>query len=288
MSNPSGTIVPLRDRSIGALLIDAGRLRPEDADRILRTQRERGLRFGEAAIALGLLTDDDIRFALARQYEHAVLPIGDPSIDAEVLAAFRPGHFTVEALRQVRTQLLLRWLDTTPERRSFALIGAESAVGRSFMAANLAVLFAQLGESTLLIDADLRAPRQHRLFKLPNEVGVATVLSERAGLDVARVIAPLPKLSVMTAGPTPPNPQELLSRPAFERLIDAARQQYDVVLIDTPPWDDGADAQIIAARAGASILVTRQDRTSIRSISAIVTALRDCSAHLVGSVVNQY
>ncbi len=288
MSNPSGTIVPLRDRSIGALLIDAGRLRPEDADRILRTQRERGLRFGEAAIALGLLTDDDIRFALARQYEHAVLPIGDPSIDAEVLAAFRPGHFTVEALRQLRTQLLLRWLDTTPERRSFALIGAEGEVGRSFMAANLAVLFAQLGESTLLIDADLRAPRQHRLFRLPNEVGVATVLSERAGLDVARVIAPLPKLSVLTAGPTPPNPQELLSRPTFERLIDAARQQYDVVLIDTPPWDDGADAQIIAARAGASILVTRQDRTSIRSISAIVTALRECGAHLVGSVVNQY
>lgn len=288
MGNASGTIVPLRDRSIGALLVDAGRLRPEDADRILRVQRERGLRFGEAAIQLGLLTDDDIRFALARQYEHAVLPIGDPSIDAEVLAAFRPGHFTVEALRQLRTQLLLRWLDTTPERRSFALIGAEASVGRSFMAANLAVLFAQLGESTLLIDADLRAPRQHRLFKLPNEVGVATVLSERAGLDVARVVAPLPKLSVLTAGPTPPNPQELLSRPAFARMIDAARQQFDVVLIDTPPWDDGADAQIVAARAGASILITRQDRTSIRSIAAIVTALRECGAHLVGSVVNEY
>jgi receptor protein-tyrosine kinase len=116
---------------------------------------------------------------------------------------------------------------------------------------------------------------------------VATVLSDRAGLDAARVIAPLPNLSVLTAGPTPPNPQELLSRPAFARMIDAARHHYDVVLIDTPPWDDGADAQIIAARAGASILVTRQDRTSIRSIADIVTALRECGAHLVGSVVNQ-
>jgi receptor protein-tyrosine kinase len=281
------TIVPLRDRSIGALLIDAGRLRPEDADRILRAQRERGLRFGEAAIELGLLTEADIRFALGRQYEHAILPIGDASIDAEVIAAFRPGHFTVEALRQLRTQLLLRWLDTTPDRRSFALIGAEAAVGRSFIAANLAVLFAQLGEKTLLIDADLREPRQHHLFRLPNDLGVATVLTERANLDVARNIVPLPKLTVLTAGVRPPNPQELLSRPAFARMIDAARHEFDVVLIDTPPWDDGADAQIIAARAGASILVTRQDRTSIRSIAAIVTALRECGAHLVGSVVNQ-
>ena len=283
----SSTIVPLRDRSIGSLLIDAGRLRPEDADRILRAQRERGLRFGEAALELGLLTQEDIRFALARQYEHAVLPIGDPSIAAEVIAAFRPGHFTVEALRQLRTQLMLRWLDTTPERKSIALIGPEAAVGRSFMSANLAVLFAQLGERTLLIDADLRDPQQHTLFRIPNEVGLATVLSERAGLEAARTINALPKLTVLPAGPMPPNPQELLSRHTFSRMLDAARDQFDVILIDTPPWDYGADAQIVAARAGASILVTRQDRTSIRSIASIVTALRECGAHLVGSVVNQ-
>jgi protein-tyrosine kinase len=283
-----GTIVPLRDRSIGALLIDAGRLRPEDADRILRAQRERGLRFGEAGLELGLLTQEDIRFALARQYEHAVLPIGDASISPDVIAAFRPGHFTVEALRQLRTQILLRWLDSTPERKSVALVGAEAAVGRSFMAANLAVLFAQLGENTLLIDADLRDPQQHRLFRIPNERGLATILSERAGIEVSQRIPSLQKLTILPAGPTPPNPQELLSRPTFARLIDAARDAYDVVLIDTPPWDFGADAQIVAARAGASVLIARQDRTSIRSIANIVTALRDCGTHLVGSVVNQF
>ena len=175
-ANGGGTIVPLRDRSIGALLIDAGRLRPEDADRILRAQRERGLRFGEAALELGLLTQEDISYALARQYEHAVLPIGDPSVSESVIAAFRPGHFTVEALRQLRTQVLLRWLDSAPDRKSLSIIGAERRVGRSFMASNLAVLFAQLGESTLLIDADLRDPQQHVLFRLRNEIGLATVL----------------------------------------------------------------------------------------------------------------
>lgn len=287
-SGPTGTIVPLRDRSIGALLIDAGRLRPEDADRILRTQRERGLRFGEAALELGLLTQEDIGYALARQYEHAVLPIGDTSIAPEVIAAFRPGHFTVEALRQLRTQVLLRWLDSAPDRKSLAIVGAETGVGRSFMASNLAVLFAQLGENTLLIDADLRDPQQHKLFRLPNEIGLATVLSERAGIEAAQRVPALQKLTVLAAGPTPPNPQELLSRPSFMRMIEAAREQFDVILIDTPPWDYGADAQIVSARSGASILVTRQDRTSIRSIAGIVAALRDCGTHLVGSVVNEY
>lgn len=284
----ASTIVPLRDRSIGALLIDAGRLRPEDADRILRMQRERGMRFGEAGLELGLLTKDDISFALARQYEHAVLPIGDPAISSDVIAAFRPGHFTVEALRQVRTQVLLRWLDQGAERKSLSIIGAESRVGRSFTAANLAVLFAQLGENTLLIDADFRKPVQHTLFRLPSPIGLATVLSERAGLEAAQAVPSLQKLTVLAAGPTPPNPQELLSRVAFSRLIDAARDAFDVVLIDTPPWDYGADAQIVSARAGAAVLVARQDCSSIRSVSGIVTAMRDTGTHLVGSIVNQH
>ena len=287
-SGASGTIVSLRDRSIGALLVDAGRLTPEDADRILRVQRERGLRFGEAGLELGLLTQQDIGYALARQYEHAVLPIGDTSIAPEVIAAFRPGHFTVEALRQLRTQVLLRWLDSAPDRKSLALVGAERSVGRSFMASNLAVLFAQLGESTLLIDADLRDPKQHMLFRLPNDIGLATVLSERAGLEAAQQVPALAKLKVLAAGPMPPNPQELLSRPAFSRMLETARSQFDVILIDTPPWDYGADAQIIAARAGASILIARQNQTSIRSIAGMVTALRECGAHLVGSVVNEF
>ena len=281
------TVVALRDRSIGAILIDAGRLRAEDADRIIRVQRERGIRFGEAGLVTGVLTEEDIRFALARQYDHAVLPIGDRSIDAEVLAAFRPGDRTVEALRQLRTQVMLRWLDGSPDRRCLAIIGAERGAGRSFVAANLAVLFAQLGERTLLVDADLRAPRQHHLFRLANDVGLANVLSERAGADVARPIAAFPKLSVLTAGPTPPNPQELLSRSAFERLIEAASRLYEVVLIDSPAWASGADAQIVSARAGAAVLVTRKDHTSLRAVGDLVGSLRDCGTHLIGSIVNQ-
>ena len=284
----SGTIIPLRDRSIGALLIDAGRLTSADADRIARAQRERGLRFGEAAIELGLLTHEDIGYALDRQFSHSTLAIGDASIAPEVMAAFQSGHVTVEALRQLRTQLLLRWIDSEPDRRCLAIVGAESGAGTSFIAANLAVLFAQLGEKTLLIDANFRSPRQHELFRMGNASGLATVLSERAGLDVSQPVAHLPNLTVMPSGPTPPNPQELLSRPAFSRLVLGASHAFDIVLIDCPAWDAGADAQAIAVRAGATVLVTRQDHTSIRTINTIVGALRDCASPLIGSVVNRY
>ena len=285
---PSATVFPLRNRSIGALLVEAGRLTPADAERILKAQHERGLRFGEAAIELGLLTHEDIGFALERQFSHATLAVGNTTVAPEVIAAFHAGHVTIEALRQLRTQLLLRWIDAQPERRCLAVVAAEPKAGSSFIAANLAVLFAQLGEKTLLIDANFRNPRQHELFRIGNSTGLATVLSERAGLDVGKGIDQLPNLSVMPSGPTPPNPQELLSRPSFSRLVLAASHLFDVVLIDSPPWSAGADAQAIAVRAGATVLVTRQNHTPIRSISNIVASLRDCASPLIGSVVNQY
>lgn len=285
---PTATVYPLRNRSIGALLVEAGRLSPADAERIMDAQRERGLRFGEAAIELGLLTSEDIGFALERQFSHATLAVGNTAVSPEVIAAFHAGHSTIEALRQLRTQLLLRWIDSQPEHRCLALVGAEAKAGTSFIAANLAVLFAQLGEKTLLIDANLRDPRQHELFRIGNSTGLTTVLSERASLDACKGIDQLPNLSVMPSGPTPPNPQELLSRPAFSRLVLAASQLFDVVLIDSAPWSAGADAQAIAVRAGASVLVTRQDHTPIRSISGIVASLRDCASPLIGSVVNRY
>ncbi len=285
--HPTAAIVPLRDRSIGALLIDAGRLSHDDAERVLRFQRERGIRFGDAALELGILSQDDIRYAMERQFEYAVLPVGDPSVAPDVIAAFRPGHITVEALRQLRSELLLRWLDALPDRKALAIVSAEVGVGRSFIAANLAVLFAQLGENTLLIDADLRSPIQHEWFRIDNAVGLSTILSDRAGIEIARPIAALPKLAVLPAGPLPPNPQELLSRPAFNRLLETAAHQTDVIIIDTPPWSRGADAQIISARAKAAVLVARRDSTPIRAIAQIAESMRECGAQLVGSVTNR-
>ncbi|TMH13144.1 MAG: chain length determinant protein tyrosine kinase EpsG, partial [Betaproteobacteria bacterium] len=172
---------PRANRSIGAILMDSGVLSPEDAERILLFQKEHGLRFGEAAIRLGLLSEADIQFALSRQFSYAYLrTMGDKKpLSDELVAAYQPFSPRVEQLRAIRSQLMLRWFDKAEQRQVMTVVGTEPGEGRSYLAANLAVVFSQLGERTLLIDADMRRPRQHELFLLQNKVGLSTVLSGR-------------------------------------------------------------------------------------------------------------
>src|SRR3979490_2830337 len=154
------------ERKLGAVLIHAGRLRPQDVEHILQLQRQRGLRFGDPGKRVGLLTQADMEFALARQFDHPYLRRGESNVSEEVVAAYEPFSPQVEALRAVRSQLMLRWLDSEPASKALAILSAAREEGRSFIAANLAVVFAQLGAAQLLIDADLRHTCQHRLFGL--------------------------------------------------------------------------------------------------------------------------
>src|SRR5688572_5401270 len=159
-------------RSIGAILLDSGRLSVDDAERILRLQREENLRFGDAAIKLGLLTEADIQFALSRQFDYPYLLRGSSSVSESVIAAYEPFSTQVEALRTLRSQLMLRWFDSSEEHKALAVVSPAPKEGRSFIAANLAVVFSQLGERTLLVDADMRHPTQHLLFGLENKTGL--------------------------------------------------------------------------------------------------------------------
>lgn len=276
------------DRSIGGILIDAGRLSPENAERVLAFQRERGLRFGEAAIALGLLTQEDLRFALAMQFDYTYLAPGERPVARDVVAAYQPENQSVEAVRSLRSQLALRWLDNRAERKALAIVSAEDGAGRSFVTANLGVVFSQLGERTLVVDANLRQPRLHEMFKLDNRVGLSSFLGDRSDLPPVTHLTSFVGLSVLTAGPTPPNPQELLSRSNFRRLFEGAIGHYDVILVDTPSWQQGADAQIIASRAGAALLVTRPDHTEVGPAADFVETLGQSGVQVLGAIVNQY
>lgn len=280
-------------RSIGALLMDAGRLTTEAAERILRLQKDKGLRFGEAAIELGLLTEHDIQFALSRQFEYPYLMPGDDSVSEEVIAAFKPFSPAVERLRALRSQLMLRCFDLDAASRndnhSLAIVSPDEGEGRSFLAANLAVVFSQLGERTLLIDADLRRPRQHELFRLGKRPGLSALLSDRADTEATIVRVPhLRGLSVLPAGAVPPNPQELLSRPSFSNLLYGARERFDVVLIDTPAGSRCADAETIAPRAGAALAIGRRHFTSTSRLRTLVDSLRQAGSPVVGTVLNDF
>ena len=275
-------------RHIGAILMDEGKLTASDAEQVLARQRELGWRFGEAAIELNLITDTDLRQALSKQYEFPYLVSGPDGVSKELIAAWDPFHPTVEELRAVRTQLLMRWFNPEAGRRTLAITSACAREGRSFVAANLAVVFSQLGQRTLLIDADFRAPRQQSIFNIPDRFGLSSALSGRAELSTALPVSGLTGLSVLPAGPVPPNPLELLSRASFAALLAKAQSEYDTILIDTPPATEYVDAPCIAFRAGDALLVTRQDHTPVAQTERAVRALSDASARIVGTLLNAF
>ena len=277
------------NRSIGAILMDAGLLSAEDAERILLLQKEKNLRFGDAAVALGILTESDIQFALSRQFSYPYLRAADQKqpLSAELVAAYQPFSSCVDQMRAIRSQLMLRWFDKAEQRQALAVVGTGRSEGRSYMAANLAVVFSQLGERTLLIDADLRRPRQHELFKLDNGVGLSTVLSERSRDEAIVRITDLVGLFVLPSGPTPPNPLELLSRPIFDDFIQRARSTFDVVIIDTSSLSEGEDGAMVAIRAGAAIVLAQATQTRVAEFNDLVQGLMNAGVTVVGSVLNE-
>lgn len=283
-----GAAVGRPPSSIGAILIEQGVLTSTAAEQVSDAQRELGLRFGEAALQLKLISKDDLRRALAKQYDFQVLQPGLDGVSREIIAAYAPEHPRVEELRMLRTQLLIRWYSPDAEHRALAIVSPGSAEGRSFIAANLAVGFAQLGYRTLLLDADMRSPRQHTLFNVPEATGLSAVLTGRA--DV-RAVFPVPRcsgLSVLPAGNLPPNPQELLSRPAFALVLKELQKEYDVVLIDTPPAKLYADVQSIAFRAGIALVVARRNFTRVADAADVVKGLSDSGVRVVGTVMNAF
>lgn len=279
---------PRRDRSIGAILCDAGRLSLENVERILQHQRESNLRFGEAGIALGILKQADVDFALSRQFDSPYLLPGQTKVNESVVAAFEPSSKQAEAMRVLRSQLMLRWFDTDPARKALAIVSAARKEGRSFIAANLAVVFAQLGARTLLIDADLRHPCQHELFGVDNRLGLSATLSGRAGSEAIQPIPSLQKLSVLPAGALPPNPQELIARPIFVQFLDYLTGYFDIVLLDSPAATEAADAQILAVRCGAALIVTRRNTSRTWRVQGISDRVVEAKATIVGAVLNDY
>lgn len=275
-------------RTIGAILVDSGKLSPMDAERVLRLQKEEGLRFGDAALQLGLLTQQDIDQAFARQYNYPYLLKGESKVSDELVAAYDPFSPQVEALRALRSQLMLRWFSGEREQKALAICSAGRGEGRSHLAANLAVIFSQLGERTLLVDADMRNPRQHEIFTLDNKAGLSAILSGRGGIESIQRIPDLVDLSVLTAGPLPPNPQELLGQPALAKLIDTAAAKFDVILVDTPPCADYADTQVVAARTKAALVVARKHASSLAATQQLAESLTQTGVHLVGSVLTEF
>lgn len=270
---------------IGAALVQTGVLSPEDAERIHLHQQVSGQLYGEAGIELGLLSAHDVQLALARQFGQ-LRPGAECGLSGELVAAWQSGSTVTEHLRSLRSQLMLRWFENDARHAALCLVSPGRGEGRSYIAANLAVLFAQLGKRTLVIDADLRHPRQHRLFGVTGRQGLSGVLAGRLGTETVVDIEAVTGLSLLPAGAPPPNPQELLARGGLPRLLSALRSRFEVILVDTPAFSECADAGTISARAGAALMVTCRDGTLVQDLGSQAESLREFGVTVVGAVFN--
>lgn len=273
-------------KTIGLMLLESGKISAQDAERVIKLQKEQNLRFGEAAVKLGLVQEADIQHMLARQFDYPYLMPGEGGFSKDLVAAYQPFSPQVESLRALRSQLMLRWFDD--KRRALTLTAANPGDGTSYIAANLGIVFSQLGERTLLIDANLRTPQLHTFFNLDNKLGLSDVLAERATLSAVTRIAQFLDLSVLTAGTQPPNPSELLSRNNLKDLLSLMARHYDVILIDTPPAGQAADFLTVSAHVGGALITVRKNRTRLNEAAAMRDMLSAAGAAVVGAVINAH
>ena len=171
---------------------------------------------------------------------------------------------------------------------TMAVVSPATGDGRTHVCANLAILFAQLGEPTLIVDADLRGGCMHRLFGIDNAVGLSSHLSRRTTAAPIRAVPGIDHLHLLPCGPLPPNPQELLSRAQFALLLEELAHVYAYILIDTPAAARHGESATVAVRASGCLMVVRRNRTRIAEAQVLADGLGKLSAQVIGAVVNEH
>lgn len=278
----------LHDRSIGDIIAELRNLTAEQVEKVLQRQRETGVRFGEAAVALGYASQDDVLFALSQQFHYPYAPEESRNLGPELVALNEPFSPRAESFRALRSQLIMRLAAEGEAARALAVISADSGDGKTYCASNLAVTLSQLGGRTLLVDADMRNPRVHEVFKLKIQSGLSGILSGRSDSQVIQQVAGIPSLFVLPVGTTPPNPLELVERPAFGLLMRELASKFDHVVVDTPAAIHGADAGVIAARCGAALIVARKNASRVQHVQELIRILGYANGKVAGVVMNEF
>ncbi|MDT9001323.1 polysaccharide biosynthesis tyrosine autokinase [Paucibacter sp. APW11] len=277
-----------QDRSIGDIIRATRNLSAAEVERVLAYQREKGARFGEAAIALGLASEDEVLSALAQQFHYPLASAERRLSSPELVSLNEPFSVQAEAIRGVRTQVTMRVNNGEGPRAAIAVISPSAGDGKTYIAANLAVSLAQLGGRVLLVDANLRDPRQHEVFAVQGGKGLSTILSGRTERSAIQQVEGVPSLFVLPAGPIPPNPLELLERPAFGLLMRELTGKFDHVVVDTPAAAQGADPCVVAARCGAALVLARKNVARIDGLRDLVGSLAGSAVQIAGAVLNEF
>ena len=278
----------VHDRAIGEIIRCAKDLTFDQVDLALTYQREHGVRFGDAAIAVGIAGPEDVMWALSQQFHYHYAPHLTNHLHEELVMANRPFSDEVEIFRDLRSHLKMTVLAPEEDRRAIAVVSSDIGDGKTFISANLAIAFSQLPGRTLIVDADMRSPRLHKVFGRENNAGLSTLLIGRSEANVIRPVTALPNLYMLPCGAEPPNPSELVQHPAFGLLMKELTSKFDYIVVDTPAAAHGSDARVIAAKCGAALVVGRKNKTRASNLQMLSAQLSKGPAKVAGVVMNEF
>ena len=277
----------MRRGRMGDAYIKANKLTPFEVEMIVDLQKKFDIRFGDAAVRLGLLTEDDVADALNAQFNYAVFSAHDTSTISKTLDILHaPKSEAAEAIKRLRSELASRFAER--ETIVISILSPAAGEGKSHIAASLAIAFAQLNIKTMLIDADFRTPTQHLLFNSPNQTGLSTILAKRSLNSLTAIPEITHNFWVLGSGPPPPNPVEILSVPKLRNLIDNFAKQISVFIVDTPSAMQWADAQVIAEQTGFALFVARENLTKLGDLKTSKKEIQALGVKVLGVVYNKF
>lgn len=194
-----------------------------------------------------------------------------------------PKSIVSEAYRSLKTNIQYSSFDK--KYKTIVVTSANTAEGKTTVSANLSLTLAEGEERVLLVDCDMRKPSVHKSFKITNTYGISDILLERKKvMDVAYKYNK--NLSIITAGKVPPNPAEMLASNSMTAFLEEMKKYFDYIVLDTPPVQAVADAQILSTKVDGTIVVVRAGVTKKNYVHDTINSLKKVNANIIGSVIH--
>ncbi|SDQ12716.1 CpsD/CapB family tyrosine-protein kinase [Carnobacterium viridans] len=205
--------------------------------------------------------------------------------EKNLITLIDPTSIISEEFRTLRTNIQFSMIDK--ELKTLMVTSSKQGEGKSTIAANLAVVFASQGKKVLLVDADMRNPSLHKLFKVRNQQGLTSILTTKnRQLRSLLHETSQENLNLLTSGILPPNPSELLASQRMAQFIEAVKQEYDLIVFDMPPVNVVTDAQVMGNKADGTVFVIRKEVADLSEILKAKELLNLVQANVLGAVFN--